>query len=189
VECKFELFFVHSVEYRMSERQPFCTCENTYEVDEDGKCLSDVPCINCRIHRGYCECSKEAECEFCVEREPFTPTKEAESRAQHYAKEIYTHMEKMREEWFKSARERVNNWERRYFNTHFENDRMMCECYECLLSPNIQQAFIEKMRREFQDILELPLWYEAFKRGDPVHKDPSAWTSKQTWKLVWNARK
>jgi hypothetical protein len=98
-------------------------------------------------------------------------------------------MEKMREEWFKSARERVNNWERRYFNTHFENDRMMCECYECLLSPNIQQAFIEKMRREFQDILELPLWYEAFKRGDPVHKDPSAWTSKQTWKLVWNARK
>jgi len=99
----------------MSERQPFCTCENTYEVDEDGKCLSDVPCINCRIH--------------------------------------------------------------------------MCECYECILSPNVQQAFMEKLRVQFQDILELPLWYDAFQRGDPVHKDPSAWTSKQTWKLVWNAKR
>jgi len=152
----------------MSEPQPFCTCENTYEIDEDGKCLSDVPCINCRIHRGYCECSAESFCIFCAEREPFTPTKEAESRAQHYAKEIYTHMEKMREEWF---------------------HRMMCECYECILSPNVQQAFMEKLRVQFQDILELPLWYDAFQRGDPVHKDPSAWTSKQTWKLVWNAKR
>lgn len=166
-----------------------CDCESAYAEDEDGNCTSAELCHKCLVRSGRCECSQEAQCSFCAARDPFQPTAAENAAAEAAARETYELMDRLRAEWHAEMETRIAKWEYDYLDLHCEGGDSPCDCRECLLSPNAQQRLNEGFRVRFQVVLELPLWYEAWKEGRQVHKDPTAWCFKKTWKLVWNARR
>ena len=162
-----------------------CNCESAYAEDEDGNCTSAGLCQKCLVRNGHCECSAEAQCVFCVEREPFRPTQEDAEIAEATSLHVWEHIERLRIEWIAERERRVAKWGR----AHLEGELGSCDCGECLLSPTSMKRYNEAIRLQFQGVLELPLWYNAWQKNSPVHMDPSAWTSKRAWRLVWNAQR
>lgn len=153
--------------------------------------MSETDCLlsqKCVAKLDRCECSQQAICSFCAARAPFQPTAKDGVAAEATAQETYELMDRLRAEWRSEMEARVAKWEHDYLDLHWE-EGFPCDCSECLLSPNAQQRLNEELQVRFQGSLELPLWYQAWQKGYEVHKDPTAWCFKETWKLVWNARR
>jgi hypothetical protein len=68
---------------------------------------------------------------------------------------------------------------------HMDNERAKLPADNVALIAQWEQDFL----RSFQGVLELPLWYEAWQKGDPSHMDTTAWVSQEAWKLSWNAKR
>ena len=165
-----------------------CSCAGTYMEDDEGNCTTSGLCWPCLVKTGHCTCTAAGQCEFCTHRDPFPITEGMVTEAAAQALAIYTYIDVKRAQWRAEKEAIIAQWEHDYLDLHWE-EGFPCSCRACLLSPAAHAAFNETFRAKFEDILEIPVWYDAWQSGNPDHADPTQWCCKGTWKLLWNAKR
>lgn len=161
--------------------------------------FDDLRCWTCcEADPTYCECSTQGQCEFCELRPSFPITKEDAGPAIKAEKALAAEMDAEFDKWVAEEEERAAQWGDSHETITFRGEQVpsyLCRCIQCLLSPNATEASRQMIWERFcilrnaQEVMETGQWYTAWLEGHPDHNDPTKWSHRTVFKLLWNLRR